>query len=1153
LLRPAVFYDPTLMRWKYAKFLGIAAGVVAVLFSALFLMSLFLMPVLKPVAVIPRLLRHPVPPSLPRTLERKKRLQGHLLQTIHREFYAQVSREQKHRSADYRKGGGVIGAFYATWQETGLHSLKANADKLTHLFPEWLHVTSDGQGVDLYDWNPSVIFHNKDVIQLARQNNVALMPVLNNAQKGRFDENRLHLLLSSQARQQKLIAQLSRWLADNGFQGVNIDFENMNADDAVLFPVFLQRLRNELHRNGFAVSVDIEADNTLVNWRAIAHQSDFVILMAYDEHYSSSGAGPIASFGWYSRLLLKALSEIPRDKLVIGLANYAYDWPNGRSPAASLTFQQALLRAQDNRPDEKPSSIIDFDPEALNATFTYSDDNDHVHEVWLLDGVAAANQWRIAQQQNVRGAAVWVLGSEDPSLWTFMDRARIHEHPDAQKLEPISFPYDIEFIGEGDILRIKSMPQAGRRTVDIDRRTSICTDETYETFPSAFVFERNGLKNKTVALTFDDGPYEPFTSQVLDELKRLGVKATFFVIGENLERHPDLVERMWREGHEIGNHSYTHPDMGAVTERRARIELNATERALQSVIGRSSIFFRPPYNADAEPTSAEEVWPIVMASKLGYITIGEYIDPQDWDLQQSLPGGGVRKRTTADLAQRIIDIVHEGHGNAILLHDGGGDRSRTVNSLAIVIPALQKEGYRFVRVSELLNIDRETAMPKTGSQDAILLGADRVVFETNYIFELFLRTAFVSAIVLGASRMLFVVVLALIAHRRERHKKFAAAFRPSVSVIIAAYNEERLIGRTIQAVLDTRYAPLELIVVDDGSNDRTAAEVERLFGTYPNVRIVRQENRGKAVALNNAIALSSGDILICLDADTIFAADTIEKLIRRFSDPEVGAVAGNVKVGNRINVLTYWQTIEYVTNQNMDRRAYALLNAVTVVPGAVGAWRRQAVLAAGGYISDTLAEDMDLTWRIRKHGWRIETESAALGYTEAPDTMATLFRQRFRWTFGTLQCLWKNRSMLLRYGYFGWIMLPSLWLFQIIFQLLSPLVDLQIFWTVAGVLQAWLTRGLFRQDWQPLSQALSDLQYIGLMYAFFYVIELAGAYAAFTLDREKKALLGWLFWQRFVYRQLMYAVVLKSFKTALHGIQAGWGKLERKGTVNTIG
>jgi cellulose synthase/poly-beta-1,6-N-acetylglucosamine synthase-like glycosyltransferase len=297
--------------------------------------------------------------------------------------------------------------------------------------------------------------------------------------------------------------------------------------------------------------------------------------------------------------------------------------------------------------------------------------------------------------------------------------------------------------------------------------------------------------------------------------------------------------------------------------------------------------------------------------------------------------------------------------------------------------------------------------------------------------------------------------------------------------------------------------------------------------------VIAKENGGKASALNQGLECATGEVIVALDADTLFDRWTIERLVRHFGDPGVGAVAGNVKVGNATNMLTRWQAIEYITSQNFDRRAYDLFNCITVVPGAVGAWRRLAIDQAGGYSSQTLAEDTDLTWTIRKLGYRIVTENEALAYTEAPDGLRPLAKQRFRWAFGTLQNLWKHRGALLnrRYGAFGLLALPGLWLYQIIFQAVAPAVDLMILSAL------WM----------------GDVRKILFYYALFFVAELAGGLVAFSLERENKRLLIWMFWQRFIYRQLMYYVIVRSILRALGGSATGWGKLDRKGTSRVQG
>jgi cellulose synthase/poly-beta-1,6-N-acetylglucosamine synthase-like glycosyltransferase/spore germination protein YaaH/peptidoglycan/xylan/chitin deacetylase (PgdA/CDA1 family) len=1148
----AVFFDPSRKRWSWVKRISTVLGLLSVVVVSAFLVSVVSTPLLPEMPGITSEIKR----SLRRSTHFPRhdtRLRQFILRRSREKLLAAIAQEQAQKARQARairpaaQSEGIVAAFYAPWQETGLHSLRANASRMTHLLPAWVHLQPNARGLDFHDWDNELTPHNKDVLDVARTNKLSVLPVLSNAQQSDFDPQRVHVFLSDIPLQTRIILQLRNWLLSNHFQGVNVDFENLRPEDYPLYVTFLHRLRGAFQPSGLLVSADLQAGAPL-DWKAVSAICDFVVIMAYDEHASGTGPGPIASMNWYRSVLQRATRSVPRDKLVIGLANYAYDWTEGRNWPEPLTYQGALVAASTYRQNETPDTIVDFDPEALNPTFWYVDDEAKEHEVWMLDAVTAANQWMIAQNYGLRGVAVWVLGSTDPSIWTFISREHLSQPPNPGVLREVNFPYDIEFVGEGEILHISALPTTGSRTLEIDPRTKLFLDESYRKFPTSFVIGRTGYKEKEISLTIDDGPASPYTAQMLDELKKANVKATFFLIGQNAERYPSLVHRIWDEGHAIGNHTYTHPNTGAIPEQRARFELNATQRVFQSILQRSTLLFRPPYNADAEPDSAEEVRPVVLASSLNYITVGEFIDPQDWRLDEPLADGTRRHRTAEDMLQTVVRQLDTEQGSCVLLHDGGGDRTETVRLIPMLIRELRARGYQFVNVSDLINSTRDAVNPKVTNSDTLMMASDRIVFEAIYLFELFLGSAFISGIILGALRVAFVSILALIGRRREKRERFDDAFRPSVSVVIAAFNEEKVIVRTIDSVLANGYPGLEIILVDDGSKDDTAGEVRRRFGDRPEVRVITQENSGKAAALNNGMAEAKGEIIIALDADTIFRRDTIALLVRRFADPLVGAVAGNVKVGNRINPLTYWQAIEYITSQNLDRRAYAVINSVTVVPGAVGAWRREAIGQAGGYTTDTMAEDMDLTWRIRRIGWRIETESAAVGYTEAPDSFRALFKQRFRWAFGTLQCLWKHRRALGRYQWFGKVMLPSLWLFQVAYQAISPLVDLQILWSLGMVVNAW-ARGRLTQDWQPLPNAFGSLYVIGFMYSFFFVIELIGAAIAFKLDREDGKMLVWLFWQRFLYRQLMYAVLLRSIKTAVSGMRAGWGKLERKGTV----
>ncbi len=1146
----AIFHDPSGRRRRWTLRIAVGLGALLVAILGVFLFSLIAVPILPPTEGLSVPLRRALRPEAAIPLKRETAIQRFLLREERRKLLAQISSDERAARAKVAKRrtaagpNGIVAAFYATWQETGIHSLRANADKITHLLPLWLRIGETADGLDTRDWVLENTPRNKDVLKIVKQHHIAVMPVLSNAHEGRFDTALAHELLTHPAKQMKLAKELRDWLAQHGFIGVNIDLENLSAADTHLVPAFLARVTSVLHPAQLQVSFDLEVDGDVPDAGLVARNVDFVVLMAYDQHYVAGEAGPLCGIDWFGQALDRTLAKMPPEKLVLGVGNYAYDWTNGRAPADVMTYQEALFLAADSHEGVPPSEVVDFDSVAFNPTFHYEDEQNRDHEVWMLDAVTAANQRQVALAHGVKGSALWVLGTEDPSVWSFLDRARPDAVPDSIALARTSFPYDVEFQGDGELLSVASLPQNGERRLDREPTTGLFSDETYLKYPKSYLLHRQGFQPKELALTFDDGPSGDFTPPILDELKTLKAPATFFVIGDNAEHHPGLIQRMWAEGHEVGNHTYLHPNLAAISPQRVDFELNATQRVLQSQLGRSTLLFRPPYNADAEPTTSDEVLPILAAAKLGYITVGEYLDPQDWRLYTA---DGVR-RTPRDIADAVVEAVHRGHGNAILLHDGGGDRTATIEAMRLFVPQLRAEGYTFVPVSSLAGVSRDKVMPPVSARDRALLGGDRIAFELLFLVQNFLRWAFITGIVLGAARVFWMTILALIAWQREKKRAFAPGPLPSVSVLIAAYNEKPVITRTIQAVLANHAQPLEIIVVDDGSRDGTADEVEESFRGHPLVRLIRQANGGKSSALNRAIAQARGEILICLDADTLFTPDTIGRLLRHFSDPKVGAVAGNVKVGNRVNVWTRWQALEYITSQNLDRRAYALLNAITVVPGAVGAWRRQVVLDAGGFRTDTLAEDMDLTWRIRRQGWVIANDSTAMGFTEAPDSIETLYRQRFRWSFGTLQCLWKHRDAIGRYGWFGRLALPTLWLFQIGFQTLSPIIDLQVIYTLVMVTSSYITRGLLTQDWQPLPNAIESLSTVGFLYLFFFLLELFGATVAILLEREKKRLLWWLFWQRFIYRQVMYAVVWRSLRTAVIGHHAGWGKLERKNT-----
>jgi cellulose synthase/poly-beta-1,6-N-acetylglucosamine synthase-like glycosyltransferase len=485
--------------------------------------------------------------------------------------------------------------------------------------------------------------------------------------------------------------------------------------------------------------------------------------------------------------------------------------------------------------------------------------------------------------------------------------------------------------------------------------------------------------------------------------------------------------------------------------------------------------------------------------------------------------------------------------NTILLHDAGGDRSQTVTALPLLIDQVRARGYQFVPASQLIGLTRDQAMPPLAPTISLL--TDRVVFLAVSWLGRALYYAFLAAIWLGVSRLFFLVGLSLWNARRDAEAENGAMGETlHVSVIVPAYNEEKVIVATVERILKSDHQDLDVIAVDDGSQDNTSAVLRAAFGENQRVTLVRIVNSGKAAALNIGLERATGDILVALDADTQFQRDTIPRLVRWFSDPEIGAVAGNAKVGNRINMITRWQALEYIVAQNLERRALATLGTLTVIPGAVGAWRKSVLKEMGGFRSDTLAEDQDLTIGIQAKGYRVRFDSSAIAWTEAPSTFRGLARQRFRWAFGTLQCLWKYRAMTLnpRYGALGLFALPQVWLFQIALTALAPLADLLLIWQLVS---QWIA---YTQHGSEFSNA--DLITVGIYYVVFVVVDLLAAIFGFLMEKgEEWNLIWWLPLQRFGYRQLMYYVVVRSISAAIRGAVVGWGKLERTGTVKAHG
>lgn len=1026
--------------------------------------------------------------------------------------------------------------FYVNWDDSSYASLKRNLNELDWVVPEWIRLSGDNA-------NPLVLDIDQNALGFIHNNrpDTPVLPLVQNYKNEQWDSGILAKAVATEDSRRALINSLLDVIAKNNFGGVTIDLEEVPPASQKNLFAFIQELHAEFQKRNLIVAQAVPFDNPDWNYKAYAAETDYLMLMAYDEHWSTSTAGALASQGWYESTLKKRMTELRPEKTIVCFGNYGYNWVGANGE--DVTFQESLLAARDSL--DSPSQIK-FDAETRNPHFSYIEEDGKTHNVWFLDAVTAYNELHAAKPYNVAGFALWRLGSEDPSLWNVFGADKTNLSTEG--LENIKYGYDVDFEGTGEILQVAAEPQDGVRTLKTDDAGRI-TNEIYQQIPSSYVMQRTGDKVGKIVLTFDDGPDPVWTPKILDILKQENVKGTFFVIGENGQANPELVKRIVDEGHEIGNHSFTHPNLGEVPNKVVDLELSATQRLIESLTGRSTRLFRAPYFGDAEPRNPDEVEPTAQAQRLGYISVGLHIDPDDWKLYSD---DGTR-RTADDLVNQTLQQVAirtpEERGEIVLLHDGGGDRSATVEALPRIIEQLRAQDYEFTTVADLAGISHDEAMPIVPQNQNYLAQTDSVVFYGMSLGGSIIKWLFLLGIILGLSRVAIIGGLALAQKWRSRKREienFGVNFQPFVSVVVPAFNEEKVICKTVESLLRSDYPNFEIIVVDDGSPDRTFDVACEKYGGCEKVSIFRKGNGGKASALNFGWRKAKGSIIVALDADTLFTTETISALVHRFADETVGAVAGNAKVGNRINIVTKWQALEYITSQNLDRRAFSSLNCVTVVPGSVGAWRRGILEKIGGFSSETLAEDQDLTIQVRKLGYKIGYEENAIGLTEAPDTLRGLAKQRFRWAYGTLQCMWKHKNALLnpKYGTLGFVAMPNVWIYQVIFPLVSPLMDLMFLWTFVSAIIGYL------EHQKEYAHTPSNLGEVAFYYSLFLAVDLAGAFSGFLMEKgERKNLLWWLLIQRFGYRQVMYWVMVKSVWTAIRGAIVGWGKLERKATV----
>ncbi|OAS82470.1 MULTISPECIES: glycosyltransferase [Metabacillus] len=988
-------------------------------------------------------------------------------------------------------------AFYVNWDVNSKRSLMRNIDQIDVLIPQWFHVNKK------LELKSDI---QKDIGELAKKHNTKVLPLINNAVDGQWSQEIIHNLLNSPKAQSELIKNLHEQIKKHGYDGINIDFENINKSDRDLLTNFMKELYSTFHNDGLLVTIDVPPANEAFDYQNLEKYSDRMILMLYDESFINPG--PIASSSWFK----ENLSKISKDKLIVSLGNYGYDWDwEKKQGGKAISFEEIMRLA------EKANLKIQWDDMSKNPYIQYKENNKS-HELWFLDSVTFYNQWKTAISSGAKGVALWRLGTEDPSLWDVVKGNKI-DQLHAVKNGDITYSY-----GEGSILRTKRDQQAGERNIEFDD-SGFISRESYLSIPRASEIERlSKPSDKEIVLTFDDGPDPKYTKEILKILKEYQIKSTFFLVGKHAKLNPDVVEQIYKEGHEIGNHTYSHSNMNKVSNTQFKLELNTTERIIQGITERSPLLYRPPFgeyhytdNGDNQNIYGESTFQQMKdINQMGYITVNYDIDSKDWKTNNS---------------NEIVDTVlkHASTGDIILLHDGGGDRTATVQALPEIIEKLQSKGYKFVTVSELMGTTKERIMPPVTKVENPLIQGIKVALISVATFNNIIFILFYSVLFIFTIRLSILIYLGFKHKKRTQLSSVGHSFQPPVSVVIAAYNEEKVISRTVESVLKSNYENFEVIVVDDGSKDQTSTVVTENFDNNEKLYLIHKKNGGKASAINKGIKKANGDIIIAIDADTIVSPEAISLLVGHFIDEKLAAVSGNIKVGNMRNLLTIWQHVEYVTGFNLEKRAFAMLNCVTVVPGAIGAWRKQVIEEVGYFTADTLAEDTDMSLRILRKGYKIAIDEQAYAYTEAPENSRDFLKQRYRWHFGTLQCFWKHKKALggMKHKSLGFLALPNMMLFQFIFPLFAPFIDILF---VLGIFSGNIEKSL-------------------LLYACYLLADFLICLFAFRLEKLSLKPLIPLFLQRIFYRYLLLWVAWKSLIAALRGTRVGWNKLKRSGNL----
>src|SRR5881394_3917421 len=589
---PFVFSDPTGKRWPRLRLILLIAGMLFFLATVLFVQTLFVAPQMS------------VPFSL-------RQLKGQLKALQKQNPAGQVSTGsllwQKFgaaRQAAKKLGGPTPApparprkkspdnevrlAFYTNGDPYSYSSLEQHAAQITHVCPEWMAMTS-GTGEIQID-------ADSRLPKLAASRGIALMPLLTNLVGDTWQPEAVeNLAHSSTARQDRFIQKVLATLNEAKAAGVVVDWQQLDPAYKKDITAFLDRFTDALHYDDKQLWLCVQPGQDLdyIDFDELSDNVDRFVAMLFDETSDIDPAGPLGSRRWFEGWLNVLMDGAETNQWIIALGSYGYDWTSGGKKAELISFPEAMSRASYAEVDKTTVEAPHYNP------YFYYEDADKDHSVWFLDVVTFLNQVRRVREAKAGGFAIYRLGTEDVAIWDALGIPNDFKMDTATRapLEVLKGTDTIADVGDGEIVSVDESTADGYRTLAVDAEGYLTA--IYSKFPQFPTLYHQGAGGPhQIALTFDDGPDPKWTPKILDILKAENVKAAFFLVGARAEEYPDLVRRIVAEGHEIGNHTYYHPNLAICWPEHIRVELNATQLLLQTLTGRATTLFRPPYAAD---------------------------------------------------------------------------------------------------------------------------------------------------------------------------------------------------------------------------------------------------------------------------------------------------------------------------------------------------------------------------------------------------------------------------------------------------------------------------------------------------------------------------------------------------------------------------